>query len=101
MLPLTTHVGSLIAWSLAIGASAGLVLPLPTALIGDLVPPDQHGLAIGWLRTVTDAGQVLGPLGMGALADAADLSAPFLGGAALLVTAAVACRRLRRRDIDS
>jgi len=50
-------------------------------------------LAIGWLRMMTDSGQILGPLVMGALADAVDLSTPFLLGAALLTAMAWRCRR--------
>jgi MFS family permease len=62
-------------------------------MIGDQVVPGLHGLAIGWLRTMTDTGQFLGPLVMGALADVAGLPAPFYLGAALLATMAVPCRR--------
>jgi len=80
-------------WSLALGAVAGLVAPIPTALIGDLVPPALQGVAIGWLRTMTDGGQILGPLLMGALADAVDLSAPFLLAATLLAVTAWRCSR--------
>ncbi len=79
--------------SLAIGGAAGLVTALPTALIGDQVPPPLHGVAIGWLRTITDTGQILGPLAMGALADALDLSTAFLAGATLLAATAWQCRR--------
>lgn len=80
-------------WSLAIGAAAGLVAPLPTAIIGDQVQPSLQGVAIGWLRMMTDSGQIVGPLVMGALADGVDLSAPFLVGAALLMVVAWQCRR--------
>jgi predicted MFS family arabinose efflux permease len=83
-------------WSLAIGAAAGLVAALPTALIADQVPPPLHGVAIGWLRAMTDSGQILGPLVMGAVADAVDLSTPFLLGAALLMAAAWQCGRQAR-----
>lgn len=83
-------------WSLAIGGAAGLVAALPTALIGDQVPPLQQGVAIGWLRTVTDSGQIVGPLVMGAVADVVDLSTPFFLGAALLLAAAWQCGRLAR-----
>jgi MFS transporter, DHA1 family, multidrug resistance protein len=85
---LLTHPIALGLWSLAIGGVAGLVAPQPTALIGDQVPPDLHGVAIGWLRTITDTGQILGPLAMGALADAMDLSTPFVVGAMLLIATA-------------
>jgi MFS family permease len=80
-------------WSLAVGAAAGLVAPLPTAVVGDQVPPPLQGVAIGWLRTMTDSGQIVGPLVMGALADGVDLSAPFLVGSALLAMAAWQCGR--------
>jgi MFS family permease len=80
-------------WSLAIGAAAGVVAVLPTAVIGDQVPSALQGVAIGWLRTMTDGGQILGPLVMGALADAMDLSAPFVFAALLLVVTAGQCLR--------
>ena len=70
-----------------------IVAAIPTALVADQAPREFHGVAIGWLRTMTDGGQIVGPLAMGALADAVDLSAPFIVGAALLATAAWACRR--------
>jgi MFS family permease len=92
---LLTHPIALALWSLAIGGVAGFVAPQPTALIGDQVPPDLHGIAIGWLRTITDTGQVLGPLAMGGLADAIDLSIPFAVGAALLIVTAWPYRRRR------
>jgi len=90
-----THPAALGLWSLAIGAAAGFVAALPTALIGDQVPPPLLGVAIGWLRMMTDSGQILGPLVMGALADAVDLSTPFLFGAALLIATAWQCRQAR------
>ena len=88
-----THPIALGLWSLAIGGAAGLVAALPTALIGDQMPTPRQGVAIGWLRTMTDSGQILGPLVMGAVADAVDLSTPFLLGAALLLAAAWQCHR--------
>jgi MFS family permease len=91
-LPFVSHSALLGAWSLALGATAGFVAPLPTAVIGDQVLPSLQGLAIGWLRTMTDSGQILGPLVMGAVADAAGLSSAFYLGAALLVAMAWSCR---------
>ena len=90
--PLLTHPLLLGLWSLALGSAAGFVAPLPTALIGDRVPPALQAVAIGWLRTMADTGQILGPLAMGALADAIDVSTPFYLGAALLVATAWRCR---------
>jgi MFS family permease len=80
-------------WSLATGAAAGLVAPLPTAIVGDQVQPPLQGVAIGWLGMMTDSGQIVGPLVMGALADGVDLSTPFLVGSALLLMVAWQCRR--------
>jgi len=93
---LLTQPAILGVWSFAIGAAAGLVAAVPTALLSDLVRRDLHGVAIGWLRTMTDGGQIIGPLLMGFLADAIDLSAPFLFGAALLIAAAWQCWRQAR-----
>jgi MFS family permease len=81
-------------WSLALGTAAGVVAAIPTAVVGDRVPPPLQGVAIGCLRTMTDSGQILGPLVMGALADGLDLSAPFLCGAALLAAVAWRCRHV-------
>jgi predicted MFS family arabinose efflux permease len=85
--PLLLAVGSF-----TLGAIGGGVAPIPTALTSDLVEESLHGVAIGWLRTMSDTGQVAGPLVMGAVADLVDLAAPFVCGAALLVVAACCCR---------
>jgi MFS family permease len=79
--------------SFAIGAAAGFVAAIPTALAGDQVEPALHGVTIAWIRTMSDSGQIIGPLVMGTLADGIDLSAPFLFGAALLGAMAWQCRR--------
>jgi MFS family permease len=92
-LPFLTHSSVLGVWSFAIGAAAGLVAAVPTAHMSDLVPRPLRGVAIGWLRTMTDGGQIGGPLVMGWLADAIDLSAPFVLGALLLTATAWRCRR--------
>jgi MFS family permease len=82
--------------SLAIGATAGFVASIPTTLTSDQVEPALQGIAIGWIRTMSDSGQIIGPLVMGAVADAVDVSAPFLIGAALLAGAAWQCCRYTR-----
>ena len=78
-------------WSVLIGASAGFTAGLPTTIIGDRVDPSLHGIAIGWLRTVTDAGMLLGPLLLGPLADTSGLVAPFLVAGAITCALAWAC----------
>ena len=79
--------------SFVVGAAAGFVAAIPTALTSDQVERSLQGIAIGWLRTMSDGGQIVGPLSMGVLADVLDLSAPFLVGAVLLAGAAWQCRR--------
>jgi MFS family permease len=91
-----THPAVLGVWSLTIGAAAGFVASIPTALASDRVEPALQGMTIAWIRTMSDSGQIIGPLVMGALADAVDLSTPFLFGAALLATMAWQCGRHAR-----
>ena len=79
--------------SFAIAATGGFVASIPTALTSDRIEGPLQGVVIGWLRTMSDSGQIVGPLVMGALADAIDLSAPFLFGAALLLVTAWRCHR--------
>ena len=86
-------------WSLLMGAAAGIVAAIPAAVIGDRVPAPLQGVAIGWLRTVTDTGMIAGPLVFGALADAIHLSAPFLLAAALLAVIAWRTRRTLTLDV--
>jgi predicted MFS family arabinose efflux permease len=94
--PLVTASVALGLLSLGLGAAAGFVAPLPTALVADRARPPIQGLAIGALRTMTDSGQILGPLVMGACADALGLAAPFQLGAALLLATAWGCRVVPR-----
>jgi MFS family permease len=79
-------------WSMLLGATGGFVAGLPTTIIGDRVDSSLHGIAIAWLRTATDAGMLLGPLMMGALADAVDLTIPFLLAAIISCALAWTCR---------
>jgi MFS family permease len=97
-LAFVTHPVLLAAWSVLIGAGSGLVAPIPTAVIGDRVPPEIQGVAIGWLRTVNDGGMIAGPLVFGAVADGVDLGAPFVLAAVLLLVVAAPCRYGRPRD---
>lgn len=85
-------------WSVLLGGAAGFVAGLPTAIVGDRVAEPLHGIAIGWLRTVTDVGMLLGPLVTGALADAADLTTPFRGAAVVLGVLAWRCATVRVTD---
>jgi MFS family permease len=94
-LVLVTHPALLAFWTFAIGAGTGVVAGLPTAIVGDLVPPAQQAIAVGWLRTISDAGMLIGPLALGALGDAVHLSAPFVCAGLLAGGLASSCRRAR------
>lgn len=94
ILTFATHPVALALWSFAVGGATGFVAGIPTALVGDQVPVAVRGVAIGWLRMMTDTGQIVGPLLMGTLADAVDLSAPFVLGAILLLATAWRCCRV-------
>jgi MFS family permease len=93
-LPLVTHHLWLTVWSLVLGAGAGFVAGLPTVIIGDRVAPELLGIAVGWLRTLADAGMIVGPLVMGTLADVGSLAAPFVCAAVLVCALAWPCSRL-------
>jgi predicted MFS family arabinose efflux permease len=80
-------------WSLLMGGTGGFVAGLPTTIIGDRVDPSRHGAAVAWLRTATDAGMLVGPLVMGQLADALDLTAPFVLAGIISCALATACYR--------
>jgi MFS family permease len=84
---------SLGLWSAMIGAGAGFAAGLPAAVVGDRVAPPFTGIAVGWLRMVTDAGMLLGPVALGALADALQITAPFLCAALLVSALAWWCHR--------
>jgi MFS family permease len=73
----------LAVWSLVLGASGGLVAGLPTVIIGDRVAAPLRGIAIAWMRTITDGGFLVGPLVMGAVADTLGLAAAFVAGGLL------------------
>jgi MFS family permease len=97
-LALVSDLAVLAMWSVLVGAGAGFVAGLPTAIVGDRVAPSARGVAMGWLRTVTDVGMLGGPIVMGALADGVDLAAPFVvSGALLCGLGGVCCRHARRR----
>jgi MFS family permease len=83
----------LTVWSVLLGAAGGFVAGLPTAVVGDRVDPAQHGVAVAWLRTATDAGMVVGPLLMGQLADAIDIAVPFVVAGLISCVVASACYR--------
>ena len=72
-------------WGTA-SAAAGAT---PTAYAADSAPPGMNAAAMGAYRMLSDAGYVLGPLLLGALADSGGLDAAFWAAACVLVAAAL------------
>lgn len=70
---------------LAIGTAT--IGPAPAAFVADIAPPDLRGLAMGLYRSAGDAGFLLGPIALGALADATSISIGLTANAVLFVIA--------------
>jgi len=65
------------------GLATGALSPSLLALIGEVVPPEQRGLAVGVLQLWGDIGGTLGPL-VGTTLFTGSLRTPYLASAALL-----------------
>ncbi len=90
---------SLLVLSAVFGLTSGLASIPPPTMVGDLAPPGAEGSAVGLYRTSGDFAFIVGPIVMGAMADAGAFPAGFiisgvlLGVAALLVTTIPETRR--------
>jgi len=83
---LTSSLWGLLAVSGLAGLTVGLAsVPLPT-MVGDLAPPGSEGIASGVFRMAADLGWIIGPLALGAMADAGQWAWGFVvSGVPLLV----------------
>jgi predicted MFS family arabinose efflux permease len=78
-----TGAGAFILWRAAAGLAASGIIPVSVALIGDVVPYDRRGHALGWLF-----GGMAGGMAIGSTAGA--LAEPVVGWASLFLVVAVA-----------
>ena len=86
--------GSLLILSGVFGLTSGLAsIPAPT-MVGDLAPPGAEGAAVGLYRTSGDFAFIVGPLVMGAVADAGAFSSGFIISGVLLAVAALLVTRI-------
>lgn len=74
MFAVSSTVWMFVAASVVLGVGSGVLGPAPAAYAADVAPEKARGLAMGMFRTFGDIGFVIGPLGMGGLADLAGFS---------------------------
>ena len=73
--------------SLLLAIGTATIGPAPAAYVADIAPPDLRGLAMGLYRSAGDAGFLLGPIALGALADATSIPIGLTANAVLFVVA--------------
>lgn len=81
------HVGEFITWRVVTGVSAAGIVPIGLTLIGDVVPFERRGRAVGWLF-----GAIAGGTATGAAAGA--LLEPLVGWRSLFLGVAALCALL-------
>lgn len=69
--------------------------PAPAAWAADATPPDRHGVAMSWFRTLNDVGSLVGPVVLAAIAAAVTFGLAFIVNAVVLVAIAIATWRFR------
>ena len=77
------------------GVGTGLTSVTPPAVVADIVPTEQTGVAVGVLNTAGDLGSVLGPLVSGWLAQAYGYGWGFGASAALLAVGGLVALTMR------
>lgn len=89
----TTSLWGLLAVSGLAGLTVGLASVPPATMVGDLAPPGTEGVASGIFRMAADGGWIVGPLVLGAMADAAWWGWGFIAaGIPLLISGALFVR---------
>lgn len=78
MFSASSEVWLFVAAAVVLGVGSGVLGPAPAAYAADVAPEKARGLAMGMFRTFGDIGFVIGPLGMGGLADLAGFSFAFV-----------------------
>ena len=89
--------GALLAGRLAAGASAGAVIPLAMAWIGDVVPYERRQAVLARFLIGQITGFAIGVWAGGFAAEHLDWRTPFFGVAGLFLAVAVVLQWLRRR----
>lgn len=85
MFAASTEAWMFVSASVVLGIGSGVLGPAPAAYAADVAPERARGLAMGMFRTFGDIGFVIGPLGMGGLADLAGFSFALVFDGAIVV----------------
>ena len=72
-----------------LAVATAIVGPAPAAYAADIAPLDARGLAIGMYRSAGDIGFVIGPVLLGALADATTIGWGLVANAAIVASSAL------------
>ena len=84
-----TSLGLMLLISMVFGLGSSFASVAAPTIAADLADRGREGRAIGLYRAAGDAGAMVGPIGLGAIADAASFRAGFWVTAILLGVAAV------------
>ncbi len=98
---LSPSLSILIAARAVQGAGGAVMMTLTVAMVGDLVPKDRTGSAMGLLGTVSAVGTALGPTMGGALIAVWGWPSVFAVLAAMSIVAVVAGRALFPADVTA
>ena len=85
MFAMSSEVWVYVSAAVVLGIGSGVLGPAPAAYAADVAPEQARGLAMGLFRTFGDIGFVIGPLGMGGLADLAGFSFALIFDGAIVV----------------
>jgi MFS family permease len=78
-----------------------IVISSTSALIGDLADKESIGAAMGFLATITDVGQMLGPVVIGVILAAFGYSGSFVSLGAILLGVGLFFGILQKQTISS
>lgn len=92
--------GGFMVGALLLGIGTGLAGGTPAAYVSDISPTVSSGIAMGMYRMVGDVGFVLGPVVLGAIADAAGYRASLVVNLTMLTLSSVLFAFCARETLD-
>ncbi|MCW3979293.1 MAG: MFS transporter, partial [Candidatus Bathyarchaeota archaeon] len=98
---LTTDFLSLLLSALVLGVAAALFYTPLVAMVSDIAPPELEGTLIGSYRFFRDMGYFVGPLVLGALADARGLPYAFYATSLCLFAAMIVLQVASKETISN